>query len=475
MLRFESIDHCQRFMDEKNIRQFDIKFCNLIGGWHHITLTRQSLDAKIVEKGVGFDSSSIPRLRDVRSGDMAAKPDLSACFIDPTWEELTLSAFADIVEAGSGAEAAMDPRSVLKRAVSYLRESGVADEFVCAPELEFYLFAEVEFFSDRHEGWYRLGSPGVGRPINGQNRGTQRRLRETSGYLATSPKDWWQNERAEMASQIAEAGLPVRYHHREVGPSGQQEIEFGFMPALTAADAILLGKYTIRATAKHRGIEACFIPKPIAGSPGNGLHIHFRLLKDGENLFSGDGYGGLSELGKHFAGGLLSHGRALLALTSASTNSYRRLRPGHETPTRFFYSVGNREAAVRIPKYSTGKHSRCEFRPGDATMNPYLGIAAMLMAGLDGVRNRIDPTPGNFGPFDGALPPVDPKEHPTCFLPDNLSEALDALEQDHEFLLAGGVFDKALLDNYTSYKREDEIAILAGTPHPLEYEMYWGL
>jgi len=475
MLSFESVDDCRRFMERENIRQFDVKFCDLQGSWHHITLMREALDVSLLEKGIGFDSSSIPKFHRVQSGDMTARPDLSSCFLDTTFEEATLSSVADIVEADSGKETALDPRTILRRAIGYMREKGYGDKFICAPELEFYLFADAGFMNNTYESWFRVSSPGVGRPGGVDDVGASERINQGKGYMAVAPKDLWQNERSTMATRLTDCGLPVRYHHLEVGAAGQQEIEFGFMDALTAADGILLGKYLIRNIAVQEGIEACFMPKPLANAAGNGLHIHFRVLKEEKNLFSGDGYGGMSEFGKHFIGGVLAHGRSLLSFTSPSTNSYRRLMPGYETPVRFFYSVANREAAIRIPKYSTGKHTRCEFRPGDPMMNPYLAISALLMAGLDGVERKIDPEPLHFGPFDGTPPEIDPGEHPECFLVKNLEEALESLKKDSEFLQSGGVFDKRLIDNYISFKQEEEINPLLRTPHTLEYEMYWGL
>jgi len=475
MLKFDTLDQCRAYMKDTGIRQFDVKFCDLIGSWHHITLMHGSLDERLFQTGVGFDSSSIPRFRNVHSGDMCARPDLSACFIDTTFDQPTLSSIADIVEADSGNENHIDPRSTLKRALALLKSTGIADSFVCAPELEFYLFSEAGFQNEPYGSWFRLGAPGVGQPAGEEAIGASERLVEGRGYMAVHPQDWWQNERAMMAARIQEAGLPVRYHHFEVGAAGQQEIELGFSDAMVTADGILIGKYIVRDVAVDAGIEACFMPKPISNAAGNGLHIHFRLLKDGQNLFAGDGYGGLSELAKFFLGGILSHGRSILAFTSPTTNSYRRLRPGHETPVRFFYSVANREAAIRIPRYSSGKHARCEFRPGDAMMNPYLAIAGLLMAGLDGIENKIDPTPLNFGPFDGHPPEIDIKGHPECFLPDDMSHSLKSLEADHEFLTKNDIFSESLLENYISCKRENELGPLSRTPHPLEFEMYWGI
>jgi len=463
MIKFNTAEECQKYMQDKKIGQFDIKFCDLLGKWHHITLMSDSLDAKILEKGVGFDSSSIPRFRDVRNGDMAACPDLSACFMDSTFDIPTLSTIANIVEANTAEPTNLDPRTVLRQAIDYLKNSGIGDSFVCAPELEFYLFDGLDSINDRYETGYQIDIADT------------LKLSPGTGYLAAGSDDYWRNARSEMALKIASMDLSVRYHHVEVGEAGQQEIEFGFMPALVAADGIMLGKFLIRSVASDLGVEACFMPKPIAHAAGNGMHIHFRLYKDNENLFAGDGYAGLSGLGKNFIGGILTHGRALLALLASGTNSYRRLKPGHETPTRFFFSSANREAAIRIPRYSTGKHVRAEFRPGDALMNPYLGIAALLMAGLDGVKNGLDPTPRNLGPFDGTPPSIDKSEHPECFLPSNLEESLDALEKDHQFLLEGNVFDDLLLNNFITYKRDTELDALLGAPHPKEYEMYYDL
>jgi len=475
MLSFDSHEELRRFMEKENIRQFDVKFCDLVGRWHHITLMREVLDANLFKKGVGFDSSSVPRFHHVRCGDMSARPDLSACFMDTTFDEPTISSVADIIEAGSGEETGADPRTVLKRAVKYLGETGIADLFMCAPELEFYLFSGAMFLNEPDHVMYSLNSPGTGYfPESGPG-GASTRIQHGRGYMATFPQDYRQNERTEMAGRISEAGYPVRYHHLEVGAAGQQEIEMGFMDALTAADGILTGKYLIRDTAVHNGLEACFLPKPIPAAPGNGLHIHFRLLKNGENMFAGDGYGGLSDIGKYFIGGVLSHGRSILAFSSPSTNSYRRLRPGHETPVRFFYSVANREAAIRIPKYSTGKHARVEFRPGDPTMNPYMAISAMLMAGIDGVRKKIDPTPLNLGPYDGVPPEVSPEEHPECFLPVDLRDAIRSLESDNDYLTAGGVMEDKLIRNFIEYKRKSEIYKISEIPHPFEYEMYWSI
>jgi len=475
MLSFKSIEDCRRYMREKEIRQFDIKFCDLVGRWRHITLLLESLDSSIIQNGVGFDSSSVPRFRDIKKGDMAARPDLSSCFLDDTFGEPTLCAIADIVEAGTGEESPVDPRSVLKRAIRYLRESGIGDQFICAPELEFYLFSEAGFMNNQYASGYQIKAPGVGIHAETGERGASLRLMEGRGYMISHPQDWWQKERTEMAVKMSQAGLPVRYHHVEVGAAGQQEIELGFSDALLAADGILLGKYFVRSVAALHRIEACFLPKPIANAAGNGLHIHFRLLKDKENLFAGTGYGGLSDLGKYFVGGILKHGRSLLALFSPTTNSYRRLRPGHETATRFYYSVGNRESAIRIPKYSIGKNTRCEFRPGDPMMNPYLALAAMLLAGLDGVKNKIDPTPLKLGPYDTDLEPLNEDEYPDCFLPMNLIQALNALEDDHDFLLEDDVFSDLLINNFLSYKREEEVEKVLSTPHPLEFEMYWGI
>ncbi|HDS29616.1 MAG TPA: hypothetical protein ENN67_01095 [Firmicutes bacterium] len=475
MITFNSTEDCLRYISENEIAQFDIKFCDLTGRWHHITILRDSLDARLIEIGVGFDSSSIPRFRDVRQGDMAVRPDLSACFMDTTFDSPTLSSIGDIVEAGSGDPTTLDPRGILKRALDHMKENKIADNFVCAPEMEFYLFTQAEFMNDPYSASFSIGSPGIGRPRDAMSNPAYGRMMEGQGYLIAYPQDIWQNQRSEMADAISKCGIPVRYHHIEVGVAGQQEIELGFSDALTAADGVLLSKYLIRDIAVKEGIEACFLPKPIAGAAGNGQHVHFRLLKKNENLFAGDGYGGISELGRFFIGGILFHGRSIMSFACPTTNSYKRLQPGHETPVRFFYSVANREAAIRIPKYSVGKHARCEFRPGDPTMNPYLAVAALLMAGIDGIKNKIDPTEHHLGPFDGEPPEIDPNENQRCFLPEDLRSAIKSLQNDNEFLTAGGVFDPTFIKNYIEFKLENELHPIEGAPHPLEYEMYWGL
>lgn len=473
MLNFNSYKELKLFMDNEPIQQLDIKFCDLKGVWRHITLMRDVLDKGFFEKGIGFDSSSVPRFYNVRRGDMAVRPDLNACFIDPVWNTTTLSVIGDIAEAGTGSEVGLDPRTVLKRAISCMKESGIADNFMCAPELEFYLFRNIQTINSQYEAGYAIDASGFSEC--GCECGSHSGNIPTagSGYLITSPGDVWCNIRQEISSKIAEAGIPVRYHHVEAGRAGQQEIELGFMPALEAADAIMLGKYLVRSIASANGIHACFLPKPIPNAPGNGLHVHFRLFKNENNLLYGKSKDGLSETGRFFIGGILYHARAILAFACPTTNSYRRLRPGHETPVRFFYSKANREAAIRIPMYSAGEKIRAEFRPGDATMNPYLALAALLLAGLDGVKNKIDPSTHNLGPFDDTLPELDRNKFPGCFLPRTLEEALDSLQSDSEFLLQTKAFEPELLQNYISYKQEDEIDAVLGTPHPMEFDLYW--
>lgn len=475
MLSFDSANSCRKYMDENGISQFDIKFCDLVGSWHHITLLKNSVDERILEKGIGFDSSSIPRFRDVRSGDMAALPDLSACFIDPTFDIPTLSCVADIVEAGTAIKTSLDPRTILKKAVEYLKKSGIADDLMCAPELEFYLFDSVKFHTSQYESYYRLSAPGIGGSENSDYPASCK-IREGDGYLTSFPRDSFQNERSIMAETIASAGFPVRYHHPEVGIAGQQEIEFGFSKALTAADGIMLGKYLVRSVALDFGLEACFLPKPIIDAPGSGLHIHLRLMKNNKNvLHDPKGYAGLSKLALQFIAGILYHGRALLAFMCPSTNSYKRLVPGHETPTRFFFSVANREAAIRIPKYSTGENTRCEFRPGDATMNPYLGIAALLMAGLDGIRQKMNPEKLKLGPFDGTPPEVESENELNRLLPESFGSSLTSLIEDRNFLLEGDVFSEEFIENFVFHKITNELEPVSESPHPLEYELYWGI
>jgi len=463
--------------DRHEVRQVDLKFCGLLGRWRHVTLPASRLDQEIFRQGVAFDGSSVPGFARSESSDMLILPDPSTCFMDPFWDQPTLSMICQIFDGRSGQPVSRDPRGVAARAERYLADTGLATHAMMAPEFEYYLFDSIRhqcdinysFYNiDTVEGAWNTGSdreatdlPVLGMPIHG-------------GYHALPPNDRLYNLRSEMVSHIEGAGIPVKYHHHEGGGPGQCEIEIMAAPLLTAGDRAMLIKYMIRLTADRAGKVATFMPKPLYNAAGSGMHVHQQLFKGEEPVFWDEkGYAGLSDTALHYIGGLLEHGPALLALASASTNSYKRLVSGFEAPVQLIFGRANRTAAVRIPDEArTPLTKRFEFRPPDATGNIYLTLAAMLMAGLDGIRRKIDPRQEGFGPFDMPLAHVPEAERNRIrTLPLQLMTALDALEQDQAFLLEGGVFDGALLRTWIELKRK-EVLDVRSRPHPREMGLY---
>jgi glutamine synthetase len=405
---------------------------------------------------------------------MVLVPDLSTGFRDPFWEVPTLSFICGTLEADTHDIFANDPRNIALRAEAYLRSTGIADESRWGPEFEFYIFDDVEYESGVNRASYRIncreadwnsGSGGHGHyiPLHG-------------GYHAIPPKDQLYNLRTEMILNLQDMGVPVKYHHHEVGGPGQCEIETPMMGLLQAGDATMLIKYVTKMTAHQYGQTVTFMPKPLYGEAGSGMHFHQHLFKQGKNQFyDAKGYGCISQVGLYYIGGLLKHGAALLAITNPSTNSYRRLVPGFEAPVNAFFSLGNRSAAVRIPKYAnTPDSARMEFRPPDATGNVYLMLAAQMLAGLDGILNQIDPTAEGFGPIDANIFAWDDAQRASIkALPSSLDEALAALEVDHQFLLAGDVFSELLLQQWIEIKRTQEAYPVRNRPHPYEMNLYF--
>lgn len=470
---FQSLTEAQQFVQERGIRVVDLKFCDLWGRWHHLTISASQFTPDLMEMGVGFDGSSVG-LKSVKAGDMVLIPDLSTGRIDPFYEDPALSLICSTREASTLAVFANDPRNIAQRAEAYLQETGIADESRWGPEFEFYIFDSVAYENGVNRSAYRLdsqeadwnsGAGGLGHyiPLHG-------------GYHAIPPKDRLYNVRTEMMLRLEDMGVPVKYHHHEVGGPGQVEIETEMMGLLAAGDATMLAKYVTKMTAVSHNLAATFMPKPLYGEAGNGMHFHQHLFKNGRNLFFDPaGYGNLSQTALYYIGGLLTHGAALLAITNPSTNSYRRLVPGFEAPVNAFFSLGNRSAAVRIPKYAhQPETTRIEFRPPDATGNIYLMLAAQLMAGLDGIRRQIDPTEAGFGPIEENVFSWDEARKATIkALPDTLEEALQALEADHAFLLAGDVFSPELIAQWIDHKRETEYLQVRNRPHPYEMELYF--
>ena len=469
---FDHLDTALAFIRERSIAMVDMKFCDLWGSWRHVTLPSAHFTEKVVESGVGFDGSSLG-LRPVSRGDLVLVPDLSSGFVDPFWELPTLSFLCRCLEADTRQQLVLDPRTVASRAEAYLREAGFADRSLWGPEFEFYLFDTVcyengtnvaSYRVESAEGHWRSREPGGGYTIPPR-----------SGYHQCPPLDRLHDVRARICQRLEGMGVAVKYHHHEVGGPGQCEIETPLLPLVRAADTTLLAKYVTRMTARERNLTATFMPKPLHGEAGSGMHFHQQLWRGDTNLFyDAGGYGSLSETARFYMGGLLAHGGAVMALTNPSTNSYRRLVPGFEAPVSAIYSLGNRSAAVRIPSYANRPGSaRFEFRPPDATCNPYLAVAAQLMAGLDGIRRRMDPTALGFGPIDEDVFSWSAERRARIqALPGSLGQALDALERDHGFLLEGGVFGAEFVERWLERKRWEERQVNE-RPHPFEFEMYF--
>ena len=470
---FSSLEEAQNYVETQGIQMVDFKFTDLWGRWHHLTVPQQQFTPTLMENGVGFDGSAVG-LKSVKAGDMVLVPDLSTGFDDPFCDAPTLSFICTTLEADTKEIFDNDPRNIARRAEQHLVDTGIADRSLWGPEFEFYVFDAVAYENEMNRAGYnvesseatwRSGLAGHGHyiPLHG-------------GYHAIPPKDALHNLRSEMSLLIQSMGVPVKYHHHEVGGPGQCEIETPLMSLLQAGDATMIVKYVTKMTARRRGQTATFMPKPIYGEAGSGMHFHQHLFKGDQNVFyDPEGYGLMSETALHYIGGLLLHGPALLALTSPSTNSYRRLVPGYEAPVNAFFSIGNRSAAVRIPRYATQPdEARLEFRPPDATCNVYLALAAQLLAGLDGVRRQVDPTESGFGPIDADIFSwSDKKRAGIKPLPSSLKGALEALEEDHEFLLVDEVFTEDMLERWVAFKMEKEYYQVRNRPHPYEMQLYF--
>ena len=462
-----------KFVKAKSIEMVDFKVVDLFGRWHHVTIPASQLDKSTFTDGVGIDASSYPGYKKVASGDMKIIPDRNTLIIDPFYDINTASMVCDIIEP-DGKPYPRYPRNVAKKAEQYMAstQKRVA---LFSPELEFYVFDEIRYTSGINQASYFVDSIeafwNTGRQEN-PNLGYKFPAQE--GYHGIPPADSTFNLRSKLVKLIEESGVPVKYHHHEVG-AAQVEIEVLHDTLLRAADAVMLMKYLVKNIAYQNGKVATFMPKPLYQQAGSGMHFH-QYLSDGKfSLFyDKNGYAGLSQLALNYIGGLLKHGPALLAFTNPSTNSYKRLIPGYEAPVNLFYAAANRTAAVRIPMYDVNKQrARIEFRPPDATCNPYLALAALLMAGLDGIENQIDPTAEGFGPFDIDI--AEMPEHQRASikaLPSSLEGALGALRDDHDFLLKGEVFTEDLIDAWIEYKLNKEVNSLQARPHPYEFELY---
>ncbi len=471
---FQALDEAVAFIRHKSVAMVDLKFCDLWGRWRHVTLPAGRFNPRLLETGVGFDGSSLG-LSAVKSGDLVLVPELGTAFLDPFWEVPTISFLCATLEADSRQPFPHDPRTLAARAEEFLRTSGVGEATLWGPEFEFYLFDGVSYENGMNVAAYRVES----REANWKSHelGSGYTIPRHGGYHAIPPQDHLHNARTKICMHLESMGVPVKYHHHEVGGPGQCEIETRLLPMVRAADVALLAKYVARMTAREMGMTATFMPKPLFGEAGSGLHFHQQVWRGDTNAFYDPaGYGCLSETARSYIGGLLAHGPAVMALTNPSTNSYRRLVPGYEAPVSAIFSLGNRSAAIRIPKYANRPESaRLEFRPPDATCNPYLAIAAQLMAGIDGVRRQMDPTALGFGPYDEDVFSWPPEKRAQIkALPTSLDEALDSLERDHEFLLEGSVFSREMIHRWVTRKRSEERSV-RDRPHPFEIELYYDL
>lgn len=466
-----------KFIKEQGIEIIDLRFMDFPGLWQHFSIPATIIDEDVFDKGLGFDGSSIRGWQSINESDMILTPDPTSAFLDPFSQYKTLVFICDIKDPITGKDYSKDPRHIAKKAEAYLKLTGIGDAAYFGPELEFFVFDKAYFDQNSHSGYYFIDSDeaiwnsGNEKNIDGSfNKGYK--IRHKEGYFPVPPHDSLQDLRNEMVKVIQEyMNIQVETHHHEVATAGQCEIDFKFDTLTRSADNLLKVKYAIKNVAWRRGKTVTFMPKPIFGDNGTGMHTHQSIWKDGKNLFAGDKYAGLSQEALWYIGGILKHAKALAAFTNPSTNSYKRLVPGFEAPINLAYSARNRSAAVRIPVYSTSpKSKRIEYRPPDATANPYLAFAAMLMAGIDGIKNRIDPgEPIDKNIYD--LPPEEKAKIPQ--FAGSLEEALKELEKDHEFLLQGDVFTKDVIETWIEYKMNVEVKAIAQRPHPYEFVLYF--
>ncbi len=461
-----------KLIQDQNIQMIDLKFIDTPGIWQHLTVHKDQIDENSFTDGVAFDGSSIRGWKAINESDMSMVLDPDTAWIDPFMQEPTLSLICSIKEPRTGEPYSRCPRVIAQKALDYLVSTGIGDTAYFGPEAEFFIFDDVRFDQTQNAGYYFVDSV-EGRWNSGReespNLGYKPRYKE--GYFPVSPTDTSQDIRTEMLLTMAKCGVPIEKHHHEVATGGQCELGFRFGKLIQAADWLMTYKYVIKNVGKKHGKTITFMPKPVFQDNGSGMHTHQSIWKDGQPLFAGDQYAGLSQIALYYIGGILRHAPALLALTNPSTNSYKRLVPGYEAPVNLAYSQGNRSASIRIPLSGTNpKAKRLEFRCPDATCNPYLAFSAMLCAGLDGIKNKIDPGQ----PLDRNIYELSPEELAKVpSTPGSLELALEALEKDHAFLVEPGVFTEDFIQTWISYKIDNEVNPLRLRPHPYEFALYY--
>ncbi len=467
---------------DEGIRVIDLRFVDMPGLWQHFTVSAKEFSADVFDEGIGFDGSSIRGFQQIQESDMLLFPDPATAFVDPFAAETTLVLICNVKDPITGEAYSRDPRNIAQKAEAYLQSTGIGDTAYFGPEPEFFIFDDVRFGQTYNEGYYHLdaaeGFWNAGRTENPDAAGNSRNLgykpRYKEGYFPVPPMDSHQDLRTEMLLALEDIGVDIEVHHHEVGTAGQAEIDMRYDSLVNMGDKLLKYKYCVKNVARRHGKTVTLMPKPIFQDNGSGMHVHQSVWKDGRNQFFEAGtYGDLSQTALYYIGGVLKHAPALLALTNPTTNSYRRLVPGYEAPINLIYSMRNRSAAVRIPVYSSSeKAKRIETRFPDPTCNGYLAFSALLMAGLDGVQNKITPP----GPLDKDLYDLPPEEMSKIdSTPADLAEALDALENDHDFLLKGDVFTKDVIETWLSYKRDNEIDAIRLRPHPWEFALYFDI
>ncbi|MBI2171792.1 MAG: type I glutamate--ammonia ligase [Chloroflexi bacterium] len=461
---------------DRGIQMVDLKFIDIPGTMQHVAIPIGELNMEVFEKGTGFDGSSIRGFQAIQESDMLLIPDSTTAVVDPVFEIPTLSVICDVRDPATGGSYSRDPRWIARKAEAFLKSSGIGDTSYWGPELEFFIFDSARFDQTVNSGYYYIDSDeGVwnsGRDsslLGGRNLAYRPRYKE--GYFPSPPTDTQGDIRSEAVLMMQDFGITIEKHHHEVATAGQGEIDMRYDSLVKMADNVMMFKYALRNVARKHGKVATFMPKPLFGDNGTGMHTHQSIWKGGTPLFYGQGYANMSDIMKHYIGGLLLHAPALLGLCAPTTNSYRRLVPGYEAPVNLAYSARNRSACARIPMYfDTPASKRVEFRCPDPTCNPYLAFAAMLMAGIDGILNKIDPGE----PLDVNIYEMSAEEaRRVKQVPGSLGESLDALEKDHDFLLRGDVFTRDLIDTYLEYKRTRELDPVRLRPHPYEFYLYF--
>jgi glutamine synthetase len=475
---FANSEELLKYIEDEGIEMVDVRFCDLPGVMQHFTVPVSSFDQSVFDDGLGFDGSSIRGFQAIHESDMQLFPDPTTAWIDPFRKAKTLIVNFFIHDPITGEAYSRDPRNIARKALAHLKSTGIGDTAYFAPEAEFYMFDSVKFETKQNVGMYEVdsvaGAWNTGRDEEGSRGNKGYKVKYKGGYFPVSPTDHFSDIRDEIAIELEKAGLIVERGHHEVGTAGQAEINWRFDELLSSADNVMKFKYIVRNVALRNGKTATFMPKPIFGDNGSGMHVHQSIWNDGEPLFFDEsGYAGLSDMARWYIGGLLKHAPSLLAFTNPTVNSYHRLVPGFEAPISLVYSQRNRSACVRIPITGPNpKAKRIEFRCPDPSANPYLAFAALLLAGLDGIKNKIEPPQ----PVDKDIYELPPDEMAEIDqVPTTLNAVLDNLERDHAFLLEGGVFTADLIETWIEYKRTMEILPVQLRPHPHEFELYYDL